>query len=268
MSFSDRRTILGLSVPAWIGIGLTLGGIAWLVWFLISLGPKKVEGLALPGEMNGAQWRGSREIDAIEQAYREAGETIPADLEARLNHAIQLQEQLLKSGVDAGEGHALRLDRLLVARDTIRARAQWDRLTALEERLAATTADDARVAVLEDLLVLRREINRSRATARYKDLVRETQLEREYESLRAGPLRARADEEQRLAQQAAAALRNPADYAGLQDGAAEWLDGPPGQPSAPVWPADGTDVPVQRPRDARARDLGFRVVVEADAAAN
>lgn len=528
MSFSDRRTILGLSVPAWIGIGLTLGGIAWLVWFLISLGPKKVEGLALPGEMNGAQWRVSREIDAIEQAYREAGETIPADLETRLNHAIQLQEQLLKSGVDAGEGHALRLDRLLVARDTIRARAQWDRLTALEERLAATTADDVRVAVLEDLLALRREINRSRATARYKDLVRETQLEREYESLRAGPLRARADEEQRLGQQAAAAgrwaealahytqarevmdevnqefartrfadialrtrlhaeetalqgaaeaaevevylqgaaeaardrpelaidyyqraaelqdqlnrrwpksrffstsllrtiqekqqavqaqgvvariqtidaeaeqalaarqiirareriravlelinsplaagngarwerkyrfldglgeslrevqdeayaqlvplpgrtetllmrgeiaqgfyvklmkfnpsrelspdrsvdsvtwreaaeacerlgwilgrtvrlptsddyaaaLRNPADYAGLQDGAAEWLDGPPGQPLAPVWPADGTDVPVQRPRDARARDLGFRVVVEADAAAN
>ena len=194
-------------MPAWIGIGLTLGGIAWLVWFLIGLGPKKVEGLAVSSEMNGAQWRVSREIDAIEQAYREASEAIPADMETRLNHAIQLQEQLLKTGVDAGQGHALRLDRLLVARDTVRARAEWERLTGLEDKLAATTADAVRVTLLEELLALRREINRSRATARYKDLVRETQLEREYESLRAGPLRARADEEQRLAQQAAAAGR-------------------------------------------------------------
>lgn len=202
MPFAERRTFLGLSVPAWIGAVLTLGGVAWLVWFLIGLGPKKVEGLAVPAELSGAQWRVSREIDEIEQAYRDAGEMIPADMEARLQHAVQLQEQLIKGGAEAGQAQALRLDRLLVARDTVRARGAWDRITALEDTLAATTEDAARVILLEELLARRREINRSRATARYKDLVRETQLEREYESLRAGPLRLQADEEQRLAQQA------------------------------------------------------------------
>ena len=191
-------------MPAWIGLVLTLAGIAGLVWFLIDLGPKKIEGLTVPGEMNTAQWRVSREIDEIEQAYRAAGEATPAGMETRLNHAIQLQEQLIKAGVDTGQGQALRLDRLLVARDTVRARAGWERLSDLETQLAATDGAE-RVRLLKELLTMRREINRSHATARYKNLVRETQLEREYESLRAGPLRARADEEHGLAQQAAAA---------------------------------------------------------------
>ena len=203
MPFVERRTFLGWSVAAWIGMVLTLGGIAWLIWFLAGLGPKKVEGLAVPAEMNAAQWRVSREIDEIERAYREAGETMPAGMEARLGHAIGLQEQLLKAGVDAGQEQALRLDRLVVARDTVRARGIWEQLTALETQLAATEGA-ARASLLEELLAMRRGINRSRAAARYKDLVRETQLEREYESLRAGPLRARADEAHRMAQQAAA----------------------------------------------------------------
>lgn len=204
MPFVARRTFLGLSAPAWIGTILTLGGIAGLVWFLSGLGPKKIKGLTVPVEMNAAQWRASREIDEIEQAYRAAGETTLAGMETRLNHAIQLQEQLIKAGVDTGQGQALRLDRLLVARDTVRAQAVWERVTDLETQLAATDGAE-RVPVLKELLTMRREINRSHATAHYKNLVREMQLEREYESRRAGPLRARADEEHRLAQQAAAA---------------------------------------------------------------
>ncbi|MCC6416539.1 MAG: hypothetical protein IT582_11575 [Opitutaceae bacterium] len=205
MPFAERRIIWGLSVRAWVGVAATLGGVVWLVWFLLGLGPQKVGEPFVTVEMNGAQWRVAHEIDEIERRYREVGAEAAEDLERQLAHAIDLQEQLIKAGAGVGSEQALRLERLTAARDTLRARMLWPRVTELEGELKVTVEPAARELQVAELLALRRGINRSQAEARYKDLARETQLERDYESQRAGPLREQADAEHRLAQKAATA---------------------------------------------------------------
>lgn len=207
MSYTERRKFLGLTGPAWIGVGVTLGLLIWLLYFLINLGPRKVEDIRAPVEINGGQARASREIDEVEQAYRNLpteGEP-PAGMEDRLARAISLQEQLIQVAPDATGAEALRLDRLLVARDTLRARRIWPQVEALETKLAGLQTESGKAGIMAELLALRREINRSRAAARYKDIVRVTQLQREYESIQAEPLREQADAALAEAQQAAKA---------------------------------------------------------------
>jgi len=51
--------------------------------------------------------------------------------------------------------------------------------------IAAGPSAKPRLVLLTELFKLRREINGSRAVARYKDLVSETRLERELESVEA-----------------------------------------------------------------------------------
>lgn len=203
MSFVERRVYWGLSAAAWVGATMTMAGIAWLVYFLLSLGPKPVEQLGEPIERTGEQWRISQEIEAIEREYGQSESPRSTELAARLNHAIELQERLLQAEGGSTRTESLRLDRLLSARDTVRAEQLWPRILELEDKLSRVVDGEERLILVEELLAKRREINRSGAQARYKDLVRQTKLERESEAMKAGPLRAEVDAEHRLAKAAA-----------------------------------------------------------------
>lgn len=196
MPLEEPRKWLGMSFPAWCGIFAMLGLLAGLFYFLINLGPRKVENLQLPMAMNGDQARLSRQIDEIEQRYLRLSplRLPPANMEQELAQAIQWQGQLLRVDPHTDPDRLKRLNRLQVAKDTVRARLVWDRVEKLENDLVLEGGGTERIAALVELLQLRREINRSRALARYKDLVREAQLERDLEAVQAEPMRQQVEE--------------------------------------------------------------------------
>jgi hypothetical protein len=216
MPMKEPRTWLGLRARAWLGAVAAVALSVWLTWFLINLGPKKVDIAQLPVALNGPQSRIDREIDAVEQRYRKlpADAVPPLGMESELTRAIERQERLLAANPKAGQEQTQRLERLHVARDTVLAQKMWGQVETLEAALQADSSARERIVQLEELLKLRQEINRSRATAQFKDLVRETQLERELEGLQAGPLREAVDAMTAQAQAAFAEKNWPAalDY--------------------------------------------------------
>jgi len=194
MPLHERRTWLGLSLPAWLGAGTALGLLAGLLYFLISLEPRKVE-LAPLAELNREQARIAREIDDIERRYRKLPmeQAAPEGWERELNQAILKQQQVMQLSPAASPQQQLQLERLLVIRDTGMVRRQWEHVAQLEAILAKHPPVPAQVKAMEELLRLRQVINRSKAPARYKDLVREAQLERDLAVVQAEPLRVEAD---------------------------------------------------------------------------
>lgn len=202
----EHRIWMGLPLRGWLGVGLGLGLVAGLTVFLIRQGPKKIDLAHRPVGMTGEQWRISREIDEVEQRYRQlAADVLPSpEMERALMRAIERQEQLLQVNPPAAKEQSIRLDRLYAARDTTRAQRQWPQVETLEKSLQTNLPPEERTAAFDELLRLRQAINRSHAAARYKDLVRETQVERELEMALAGPLQAKVDEAESLAQKEAA----------------------------------------------------------------
>lgn len=194
MAFKDTRTWLGLDRLAWAGVlGLLVllsGGFVWLE----RNEPRPVHGPVAAAGFSAKQWEVMREVERMEERYRQSGdEPPPAGWEQDLARAITLQEQLLRSMTVPDPGQSLRLERLLVLRDTLRAQTLWPQVLAAEESLARDNDPvEQRMAVMSGLLAMRREINRSHAEVRFKDLVRETQLARDLEDAQAGPLHATA----------------------------------------------------------------------------
>lgn len=194
MAFKDNRTWLGLDRPVWAGVLVLLvllaGVFIWLDWDE----PRPVNAPGLTAGFSANQWEVMREVERIEARHRRSGDEPPADgWEKDLARAVDLQEQLLRSMTAPDPAQSVRLERLLVLRDTLRAKALWPQVLAAEATLARDPAPTAqRTAALTELLALRREINRSHAEVRFKDLVRETQLARELEDAQAGPLHAAA----------------------------------------------------------------------------
>jgi hypothetical protein len=206
MAQHDRPRCLGLTWPAWCGVASGLLLLGGLLHVLINLGPRSVPVAVATGGLSAAQWRIVRQVDDIEQRYRRAAkEGMPApEWEGELSRAIALQGELLRGDLSADQAQLLRLERLEAARDTVRARRVWPRVQALEAQLAGDPKETDRVRAWTELLVLRRDINRSQADARFKDLVRETQIARDLEGAQARPLRAEADAEIERAQAAVA----------------------------------------------------------------
>ncbi len=195
MPMEEPRSWLGLSARAWVSAAVAIGLLAWLTDFLIDQGPKKVDLSPISEGLTGEQWQIAHEIDDIEKRYREwpTDKLPPTGIEDDLARAIRWQEQLLAANPRAGKEQTMRLDRLQTARDTVLAQRQWDRVLALELTLKNDPTTESRIERLEELLKLRQTINRSRAEPRYKNLVRETDLDRELERLQVVPLREEAD---------------------------------------------------------------------------
>lgn len=204
MSLKEPPRWLGLGLPAWGSVvvaGMALGA---LLHFLVHLGPRPVDLPEQTAAMTAEQWRVSLQIDEIEQRYGRLpdGAAIPSQSEADLVRAVAWQEQLLR--VRPGDASQVqRLERLLTVRDTLRARLLWPQIEAVERTLRGELPPAGRVAAMEQALSMRRGINHSHAVARYKNIVRVTQLERDLESAQAQPLSARATAE--VAQARAAA---------------------------------------------------------------
>lgn len=194
MAFKENRTWLGLERPVWAGVLVLLfflvGGLVWLDWNE----PRPVRGAVVAPGFTANQWEVIREVERIEARFRRAADgPPPAGWEREVSRAVMLQEQLLRSMAKPDPVQSVRLERLQELRDTLRAKTLWPQVQAGEEALLRDPGPSVqRTAALTELLGLRREINRSQAEVRFKDLVRETQLARELEDAQAGPLHATA----------------------------------------------------------------------------
>lgn len=195
MAETEREKYRGLTARAWAGIALGVLALGGFFYVLTTLGPNSVNHPAVSQALNATQWKLSGQIEGIEQRYKDYSpdQPMPAGLKEDVAKAIVLQEQLLRINPETGSAQTDRLERLLMARDTLAALAVWPRIEALEKELP--DAEGARrIEGLTELLKLRREINQGRASARYKDLARETQLERTLMTAQAEPLKAQVNE--------------------------------------------------------------------------
>jgi hypothetical protein len=188
-------------------VAVAIGLLAWTVRTLATRGPRDVAGepppvrVALTAELRLL----ADQAAAAEEKYHElaARKGNEAAAEAILSRAISLQQELLRRNRQAGPEHARRLERLEEARDTLRARASVGRITALEAAAGDAPATAESLEALREALILQQEINRSAASPRLKDFVRETRLAQRLEAAEAGPLRATADAALREAEAAA-----------------------------------------------------------------
>lgn len=196
MAETEREKYRGLTARAWAGIALGVVALGSFFYVLTTLGPRGMNNNPVVSQaLNANQWKLSGQIEVIEQRYRDYSpdQPIPAGLKEDAAKAIALQEQLLRINPETGAAQTDRLARLLMARDTLAALEVWPRIEALEKELPDAEGVK-RTECLTELLKLRHEINQSRASARYKDLARETQLERTLMTAQAEPLRAQVDE--------------------------------------------------------------------------
>jgi len=182
----------GLTIKAWgwIAIGVLVLGSFFYV--LTTIGPKRVDHAIEPATLNSEQWQLSLEIGAIERRYHKHNPKLPPprDLGDALTKAIGMQEHLLRLNPNAGAEQSERLEKLLVARDSVIAMESWPQIESLEVQLEGEHTVQERLQLLTQILEARRTINQSRALARYKDLAIETKLERDLIAAQAEPLKA------------------------------------------------------------------------------
>jgi hypothetical protein len=189
-----------------------LGG---LYYFLGTMGPGKEAAEKLEPtriELTADQRKLSDDIGELESKYRRraadnlAGEAAIALLEG----AMVQQRELLRQNPRAGIEQNVRLDRLVAARDTERAKLGGVRIGGLE----SAAGDDERAGrseaaaeKLREALQLQRAVNNSEADPRHKNFVRETRLIQTLETAEAEPLHRESEAALRLARTAAAEQR-------------------------------------------------------------
>lgn len=188
----DSARYGGLTIKAWVWIAVGVLVMGSFFYVLTTIGPKRVDHAEVPSALNSEQWQLSLEIGAIERRYHKHNPKLapPKDLREALQKAIGMQEQLLRLNPSAGVEQSERLEKLLVARDSVIAMETWPQIDALEEQLEGELSVQEHLRLLTQLLEERRTINQSRALARYKDLAIETKLERDLIAAQAGPLKA------------------------------------------------------------------------------
>ncbi len=191
----DSARYGGLTMKAWAWIAIGVLVLGSFFYGLTTIGPKRIEPTEVPAALNSEQWQLSLEIGAIERRYQKHNPKLPPpkDLREALTRAIGMQEQILRLNPNAGIEQSERLEKLLVARDSVIAMEMWPRIEALEEQLEGELSVQDHLRLLTQLLEERRTINQSRALARYKDLAIETKLERELIAAQAGPLKAQLE---------------------------------------------------------------------------
>ena len=164
------------------GVAL-LGG---LFYFLATLGPRKVSGVAAQAsrvELTAEQRNLSDAIGELRNKYQlqQQATSEPAGEAAMrfLDEAIAQQRKLLRLNPQAGAEQNARLDWLVAARATERAKLAVRRIAELETASAEDQKAgraEAAVEKLREALQRQREVNNSGADAHWKNLVRETQL--------------------------------------------------------------------------------------------
>lgn len=193
----ESRTLAGLTIKAWVWIAVGVLVMGSFFYGLTTIGPKRIDPAKVPAALNSEQWQLSLEIGAIERRYQKHNPRLapPSDLRDALTKAIGMQEQILRLNPNAGAEQSDRLEKLLVARDSVIAMEMWPQIEKLEAQLETEEELSVpdRLQLLTKALEARRTINQSRALARYKDLAIETKLERDLTAAQAGPLKTQVE---------------------------------------------------------------------------
>lgn len=179
----------------WFFCALGLGALAWLFYFLATVGPKKPSDVSttITAPDDPAVAKLSDEIGALEKQYRQAADArlVTAESTQALVQAIEKQKELLRTFSRAGLDQSTRLVRLETELDNVRAREKVlvvDRLEKDGEELLTGGRIDEAGEKLKEALNLQREINLSSASSRYKNYVRETSLTQAVDAVAAAPL--------------------------------------------------------------------------------
>ena len=201
-------------------IVIGLGALGGLWWWLSTIGPRKVsdDDLSPAGVVGRENWDELiAEIDALEAEFDRAGSGDPAGMEA-LRTAIAKQEELLRRAPAQGRVHAARQAELERKLANAQATAKSERIVELEkvadEFWAADNLEDSR-EVLEQALVLQREINSSAADSARRSFAKETRLLMRIEEVNAAPLAGEVESALTLARLAVAEERWGAALAGF-----------------------------------------------------
>lgn len=178
---------------------LTVLGVCFLAglwYFLITAGPGRPEPIetvekALPSDPE--LMRMQEEVAGLEAEYKtfEAAGVVSDEAVAVLTQAVEKQRAIARSPRFGDYVQQQTLDRLEGELDTLRARRTVDRIATLmqagqedQKAMRLVEAEEAyRVA-----LQLQRAINTGAAASRYKNYVREAEIERALTSLRVYPL--------------------------------------------------------------------------------
>lgn len=195
--FRRESTAAETRLWPWLaGAGVGLLVVGGLVTYFLWARPKTtvpVEIIEGRGALTAEQRRLSDDIGESERNYRKllsAGAPL-AERSAALDRAITQQRQLLGVNVHAGIEQQVRLDRLLAARDTERAKEAGRRVVELQEAAEIEQKAGRAEVALEKLRValqLQREADNSNADAHAKNFSREMALAQAIETGEAEPL--------------------------------------------------------------------------------
>lgn len=189
------------AIQLWLYIGLGVIALGALFFWLANIGPKRISDQSAVVSTDAEDpeiTKASNEIADLEKRYRKAvdAELITTDAIDALSSAVEKQRDLLRKYAKAGLDQSTRLVRLESELDSVRAREKVlivDRLEKDGEELLNADKIDQAGEKLRDALRLQNEINRSSASPRYKNFVRETSLTQSVAAVDAAPLRKEVD---------------------------------------------------------------------------
>ncbi len=211
----SRWSKAGARVWPWLAGALALALLGGLYYFLATTGPKKIPERELPEGrvgMSAEQRRLSDEVGVAEKKFQRLGTEGAGAVEGIgvLDRAIEQERQLLTANPRAGIEQNVRLDRLVAARDTARARAAAAQIAELQDGAETDRQAGRPEAVLEKLrtaLQLQREIDNSNADAHAKNFAREMSFVQEIETTEAEPIAREFETAMQQAREAVAAQR-------------------------------------------------------------
>lgn len=183
------------AIRVWLICIVGLGALGSLYYFLATAGPKRISDAssAVIEPDDPAVARLSDEIGELEKRYLQAADAnlITAESTEALVKAVEKQKELLRTFSRAGLDQSTRLVRLETELDNVRARQKVivvDRLEKDGEELLTAGKIEEAGTKLNEALLLQREINRSSASSRYKNYVRETSLAQAVDAVSAAPI--------------------------------------------------------------------------------
>ena len=189
---SDRRLLIWRWIVA--PAAIVAAAVLCYVWFTREPpAPNAERGAVTRIALTTEQRRISDDVGEAEREYQrltEAGAT-SAEMTPLLERAIRQQRDLLQLNPLAGVEHNVRLERLLAARDSVRARELNLQIATLHEDAEREQRAGRVELALEHYraaLALQREVDQSDAEPRWKNFVRELALEQAIETFEAKPL--------------------------------------------------------------------------------